>query len=167
MADGHGGYRKPEKPAAVSGPGKYSARTDGQPGAQPVRALPDAGYGEQADFTGLQQAAPLASSQGMPAPSQAQPGGGAGQPGPAPVPLTAPEQNPNVPITQGLDVGPGAGSEVLGDPTSERTAQAAKLADYLPMLLPHARNPKSSPSYRAMVRMIQNSVQQQQMDGHL
>lgn len=165
MADGHGGYRKPEKPAAVSGPGKYSARTDGQPGAQPIRALPDAGYGEQADYTGLQQAAPLASSQGMPAP-QAPQGGGAGQPGPTPVPLSAPEQNPGVPITHGLDVGPGAGPEVLGDPTAQRTEDAAKLADYLPMLLPHARNPKASQSYRTMVRLIQNSVQQQQMDGY-
>lgn len=162
MADGHGGYRKPEKPAAVSGPGKYSARTDGQPGTQPVRALPDAGYGEQADFTGLQQAAPLASSQGMPAPSQAQPGGGAGQPGPAPVPLTAPEQYPDRPITHGLDVGEGAGSDILGTAQQRKTQEAAKLADYLPMLLPHARNPASSESYRMMVRFIQNSVEEQQ-----
>lgn len=31
MANGHGGKRKPAKPAAVSGPGKYSQRTDGFP----------------------------------------------------------------------------------------------------------------------------------------
>lgn len=166
MADGHGGYRKPEKPAAVSGPGKYSARTDGQPGAQPIRALPDAGYGEQADYTGLQQAAPLASSQGMPAP-QAPQGGGAGQPGPTPVPLSAPEQYPDRPITHGLPVGPGAGPEALGDPAAKQQQTAAKLADYLPMLLPHARSAASSDSYKMMVRYIQNAVQDQQMNGHL
>jgi hypothetical protein len=31
-----GGYRKPDKPAAVTGPGKFSNRTDGQPTAAPV-----------------------------------------------------------------------------------------------------------------------------------
>ena len=40
-----GGYRKPQNPAAVSGPGALSKRTDGK---QPVVRVPDVPYGEQA-----------------------------------------------------------------------------------------------------------------------
>lgn len=166
MADGHGGYRKPEKPAAVSGPGKYAARTDGQPGAQPIRALPDAGYGEQSDFTSLQQAAPLAQSQGMPAPQAAQ-GGGAGQPGPAPVPLTAATTRPDEPVTTGIPLGPGAGPEAVGDPTQQRTQETARLHSWLPVLLPHARNPDSSEQFRTLVRIIQNSHAEATMNGQV
>jgi hypothetical protein len=40
-----GGYRKPDKPAAVSGPGKFSKRTDGQPTAAPVIDTPGQRFG--------------------------------------------------------------------------------------------------------------------------
>lgn len=41
--------------------------------------------------------------------------GGGGAPGAAgAVPFDAPSQRPNEPITHGVDIGPGAGSEVLG-----------------------------------------------------
>ena len=49
-----GGYRKPQNPAAVSGPGALSKRTDGK---QPVVRVPDVPYGEQAALTAQQQAA--------------------------------------------------------------------------------------------------------------
>ena len=56
-----GGYRQPSKPAAVSGPGALSARTDGGPGSakQPVQRIPGVDYGEQKALTEQQQAAPL------------------------------------------------------------------------------------------------------------
>lgn len=60
----HGGYRMPSNPAPVSGPGKFSGRTDGQT----ARALPDAGYGEQAEFQEMQGGAPMSDTSGVPAP---------------------------------------------------------------------------------------------------
>jgi hypothetical protein len=145
----------------VSGPGKFSQRTDGQPGSQPVRSLPDAGYGEQAEFRGLQQSAPLAATQGSPVPQGAP---GAAPQAPSPVPLTEGTQRPQEPVTHGIDAGAGAGPEVLGNPDS-RPADAARLSDWLPMLVPHSRNPDSSDAFRALVRFISNSHAQTTMDG--
>lgn len=56
-----GGYRQPSKPAATSGPGALSQRTDGGPGSakiplkQPIRRLPDADYGANKKFVGGQE----------------------------------------------------------------------------------------------------------------
>ena len=56
-----GGYRQPNKPAAVSGPGALSARTDGGAGSstQPIRRIPGQQYGEGKALVEQQQAAPL------------------------------------------------------------------------------------------------------------
>jgi hypothetical protein len=53
-----GGYRQPSNPAAASGPGALSQRTDGGPGStkQPIRRLPDAKSGENKAFVEGQQA---------------------------------------------------------------------------------------------------------------
>lgn len=85
----NGGYRQPSNPAMVSGPGALSQRTDGGP-SQPMMDLPDAGYGEQADFQEIQAGAPMAAQ-------------------PPPVGLAAPTSMPQVPVTDGLPFGPGAG----------------------------------------------------------
>ena len=70
-----GGYRQPSKPAAVSGPGALSARTDGGPGSakQPVQRIPGVEYGEQKALTEQQQAAPLASAPTTPSRPMGQP----------------------------------------------------------------------------------------------
>lgn len=156
-----GGYRKPEKPAAVSGPGKYSARTDGKPGTQPVRALPDAGYGEQAEFTGLQQQAPLADSQGV----QSAPPQSAARASsvPVPVPFTEPSQRPDEPVTAGIPAGEGPGPEALAPP-GPTSVDVARLAQWLPLLEPHARTTDSSPQFRQLVTMIQNLNTRQQIN---
>ena len=156
-----GGYRKSEKPAAVSGPGKYSARTDGQPGTQPIRSLPDAGYGEQQQFQELQRQAPLPDSQGQPAPSGLPQGGGP----PNVVPFTEPTRYPDRPVTTGVDAGPGPGPEALAPP-GPTGPEVARLAQWLPLLEPHARSQDSSPQFRQLVAMIQNLNTTQQIgDG--
>ncbi len=156
-----GGYQKPEKPAMVSGPGKFSQRTDGQPGTQPVRSLPDAGYGEQAEFRGLQQQAPLPDTQGSAVP-QGAPGMGQGS---SPVPLMEPTMNPDEPITSGIGMGAGPGPEALAPPGGELGANTARLARWLPLLEPHTRNPESSEPFRLLVRFIQNQTMEQQIKG--
>lgn len=112
---GRGGYQRPQNPAPVSGPGRLSRRTDGGPAAQNVADLPNAGYGENAEFTGLQAAAPMSAS---PPPSMAgrmAPGGmgamlgGGGAPAEPPVPLTAATQRPDEPLTAGAPFGEGVG----------------------------------------------------------
>ena len=53
-----GGDHPPVNPAAVSGPGALSQRTDGK---QPVMALPNAKYGENKDFQAVESGAPMGS----------------------------------------------------------------------------------------------------------
>jgi hypothetical protein len=109
--------------AGVSGPGKFSKRTDGLSFQSPEYG---AGVENAANIAG----APLAttpdvrpesrSSMGM-APSQMEPV----------TPLYAPSNRPDEPITAGIAMGAGPGPEVLG---GARPAQ--KLSDTLAQLLP-------------------------------
>jgi len=99
-----GGYRKPNQPAAVSGPGKLSKRTDGNPD----RGLPANGqYGYRKETREQMQGAPMATNY---------------QPASVPqigTPVTnifAPTEFPNEPVTTGSPVGPGAGPESLTIP---------------------------------------------------
>ncbi len=101
MPDGRGGPRQPTNPAAVSGPGALSARTDGGPGSksQPLRVPTGGAYGETQAATEQQQAAPLAA--GGPVTSSAPGGAPGGVTGAAPGGF-GPTQRPNEPITAGL-----------------------------------------------------------------
>lgn len=65
MANTHGGYRKPANPAPVSGPGKYSKRTDGQPG-QVISTAPNQDYGEAKQQAAEQAIAPMGAATPMP-----------------------------------------------------------------------------------------------------
>ena len=108
-----GGYRQPNNPAPVSGPGALSQRTDG--GATEGMSKPQAkqdytgfAYGQNKGLADQQSGADLAGSgvPNMPAPI---------------VPLNAPTQRPNEPITTGINMGPGAGSEALQLPNQAPT----------------------------------------------
>ena len=97
-----GGYRQPINPAPVSGPGALSERTDG--GAvdgmtQPAQRYAGFGYGENLALEEQQSGAPMA---GMPKASFANI-----------VPLDAPTQRPDEPLTAGINRGEGPGSEAL------------------------------------------------------
>ncbi|NUP75215.1 MAG: hypothetical protein HOQ07_11295 [Sinomonas sp.] len=105
----HGGYRKPSQPAAVSGPGAHSQRTDGRP---QMMDLPNAKYGEAANFQAIQQGAALGAT-----PS---PAGGGGSPSVTmPTPLSDPSAMPHEPVTAGADAGAGPGSDALGLPNQQ------------------------------------------------
>lgn len=113
-----GGYQKPKDPAPVSGPGKFSRRTDG---GQKVQASdmdnPDLQYGDRSMLEEAQRATPLKGSQGASVPSggaQRRSTGEALTGGSLPPWFSqSPDTNPSEPSTAGLASGPGPGPEIL------------------------------------------------------
>lgn len=105
-----GGYRKPENPAPMSGPGALSQRTDGGPaqGAKYISGLP---YGQGQETYNQQTAAPMAAAEPAPtAPTL-----------PPMMSLNDPTQRPDEPLTAGLDIGEGPGSEVMNVPNRSQS----------------------------------------------
>lgn len=150
MTQPPGGYRPPANPAAVSGPGALSQRTDGR---QPMRDLPDAAYGEQATFRQDQQGAPMAQA------------AGAAQGGPpvAPAdlsnvtPLHAPTERPGEPVTAGADAGAGPGAAVLGLDEDNDPAWR-NLVDILPTLELMANSAAGGHEMRQFVRRVRSRM---------
>lgn len=127
-----GGYRAPANPAPVSGPGALSQRTDGQPAMQ----LPDAAYGEQAEFQSIQQGAPMMEEQAVTPPT----------------PMLAPSDRPDEPVTAGAAVGPGrTPMEVRRDLD---TQEMGALGRYMPMMERMAARTDAPRSFRALVQFI-------------
>jgi hypothetical protein len=131
-----GGYRKPENPAPVSGPGALSQRTDGGP-TQPAKYISGLPYGEGQATYDQQTAAPMASNN-SPQPTLQMP---------APTPLMAPTERPDEPVTAGIDIGPGPGSEVMMD----RPNQAYTLTQTLQQLIKYDPSGDTEMIYRALV----------------
>jgi len=98
----HGGARTPNHPAAVSGPGALSQRTDGGAGnaKQPIRVPSGGKYGERQAAEQQQASAPMASSGPL---TSAPTGTGGGNLAPPPVAGGAfgPTQRPNEANTAG------------------------------------------------------------------
>lgn len=130
MANGHGGYRRPENPAPVSGPGKHSRRTDGGPAdpKQAARWVPGLPYGEGQQLMDLQTEAPMAAAGGPPSLSWA-----------------GPSERPDEPVTAGAPFGAGPGPEVLPVGGEADNVAAAIRAAY-------AQNP--SPALGALVAQL-------------
>lgn len=141
MANGqHGGYRRPSNPAAVSGPGALSARTDGGAG-QPVRVAPGGEYGSRKDMEQIQSGARMQ-------------GGGGQLPPPPPVtPLDAPSEMPDVPVTDGADAGPGLDSRAAGI-RGEKEISDEQLRPLLYSLELMANLPGSNQETRQFVRAL-------------
>ncbi len=137
-----GGYRKPANPAAVSGPGSLSRRTDGGP-IQGAKEIPGGGkYGERKELAELQSGAAM---QGNPTPSMPSPNV------PAPQQLTnlfAPTERPDEPVTAGAPIGPGR------TPTEEATGRYKLVSKYLPMLNEQAGNPDAPDTFKNFVKYV-------------
>lgn len=108
----------------VSGPGKFSVRTD-LPASQNygdrkamAEQIAGAPTARTADVRGLPTGQVQAAAQAAPQPPITE--------------LYAPTQRPNEPITSGVAVGPGPGPEVMG-----YNGQSEKLSDILSQMLPY------------------------------
>lgn len=132
-----------------SGPGPFAKRTD----RQGAKQLPNAAYGEQRDFQAQQAAAPMAKT---PAPQMPRMNPMAGV-----VPLTAPTQRPDEPVTAGVDVGPGPGREILGlkSPIDNQLKDLSKLAKYMPLMAQFADSPESSGTMKAFVKYLRSQAE--------
>jgi hypothetical protein len=109
--------------AGVSGPGKFSKRTDGL-------SFQSTEYGSGVENTANKAGAPLAKTPDVRPTSRSEMGMAPSQMGPV-TPLYAPSQRPDEPITAGIAMGPGPGPEVMG------AAQIRiKTSDTLAKLLP-------------------------------
>jgi hypothetical protein len=136
-----GGYRKPGNPAAVSGPGGLSKRTDGTP------AIGSAGgedYGEAQALKDLQRAAPTQSR------SAGGGGGGAAAPVSTPPPMGFDAPGDDSPVTSGAALGEGPGSEALGLDPDEETRNMSE--GMIQLMVSAAQRPNASPSFRRLVR---------------
>ena len=108
----------------VSGPGKFSVRTD-LPASQNYgdrkamqEQIAGAPTARTADVRGLPTGQVQAAAQAAPQPPVTE--------------LFAPTQRPDEPITSGVAVGPGPGPEVMG-----YAGQSEKLSDILSQMLPY------------------------------
>jgi hypothetical protein len=137
--------------AGVSGPGKFSKRTDG------LQFKSDA-YGAGVENAANKAGAPLARTPDVRAMSASSMGMAPSQ---TPVtPLYAPTQRPDEPITAGIPMGEGPGPEVLGinQPSADTDADRQKLLSYLPALEAIAQSPSSSQSFRNYVRLLRANL---------
>lgn len=147
----HGGYRKPAHPAAVSGPGALSARTDGGATSQPPMVANGGPYGSRQDQEQIQSGAPMQGGGGqLPQPA----------PGPSPadlIPFGAPTQNPGEPVTAGAALGPGIGPEAAGI-SSDSQQTLDQLSGLLPSLAVIANLPSATPEVRAYYKALKARV---------
>lgn len=150
MADGHGGYRRPEHPAAVSGPGRLSRRTDGR---QPQMIASGGDYGDRQEMQQLQGAAPMSGdigSGGMSARAGAPVGPDLSQI----VPLGADSQRPMEDVFAGVSGGPGAGPSVANYPSPLTDEQRERLRSFLPVLVILASRDDADQNTRRLVRQL-------------
>lgn len=137
--------------AEVSGPGKFSERTDKAVSNANTR-LPDAGYGEQADYQDQKSGAQMAQSAG----GNVDFASLFGDPASRVVPLGDPSGQPGTPVTDGASMGAGRGEEALGL-ADQKTEDLQSLATYLPVLEFMANQPGASWAMRNVVRKVKAS----------
>ena len=127
-----GGYRKPSNPAPVSGPGDLSQRTDGGP-TQPATYMAGLPYGQGQQNYDNQVAAPMA---GNPIPQMEMP-----------TALMSPTLRPNEPITSGIDIGDGPGSEIR----TPLPNQSYTIQDVIKNLIPYDPSGEAELIYRSLL----------------
>ena len=134
-------------PANVSATGG-----NGQSGTQAAKYYSGLGYGQGQATMQQQQAAPMAGNVTAPLmnPIDSMP---------QVTPITAPTEQPDVPVTDGAALGPGAGTEALMLPTSTDTdSDKQRLLSYLPALEVAAQSPNSSQAFRNYVRILRANL---------
>ena len=135
--------------AGVSGPGKFSKRTDGM-------SFQSTEYGSGVENTANKAGAPLAKTPDVRATSRSEMGMAPSQI----TPLYAPSERADEPITAGIAMGEGPGPEALGmnQPSVDTDADRQKLLSYLPALEAIAQSPSSSQSFRNYVRLLRANL---------
>lgn len=135
----------------VSGPGKFSKRTD-KAVENANQSLPNAGYGEQQAYQEQRQGAAMGQS-----------GGGNvdfaslfGNPAERVIPMDAPTQQPDTPVTAGANTGAGPGVEALGL-ADQQSEDLKSLLPYMPVLEFMANQPGASWAMRNIVRKAKAS----------
>jgi hypothetical protein len=149
MAENRGGMRPTapqNNPANVSGTGGA-----GQSG----RVASGFAYGMNKQINEQAASAPMAKAPRPTAPQMNV------SPTPRPVtPLTAPTMNPDEPITAGVDIGAGPGSEALMLPndTANQAEFNKSIASYYPVLSYIASRPNTSPETRRVLSSLMNGL---------
>lgn len=137
--------------AGVSGPGKFSKRTDGM-------SFQSTEYGSGVENTANKAGAPLATTPDVRATSRSEMGMAPSQMEPV-TPLYAPSQRPDEPITSGIAMGEGPGPEVLGMNNNIDTQEDKdRMISYLPALEVVAASPNSSQAFRNYVRQLRANL---------
>lgn len=72
--------------------------------------------------------------------------------------LYAPTQRPNEPVTTGVDIGAGAGSEALNLPTQDNSNFNAAIRSYMPVLAYIAGQPSTSPETRQVIKQLRDQL---------
>ena len=128
----------------------------GNGGTQAAQAMTGGQYGENKDMMELQTSAPMNASPTYAAtPSM-------GRPQTAPtgqqvVPLDAPTQRPNEPVTTGIDGYDGAGTEVMyAKDQTLATEDRQRMITALPTLSLLAESPSASNAFRNYVRYLRS-----------
>ena len=135
--------------AGVSGPGKFSKRTDGL-------SFESTEYGSGVENTANKAGAPLAKTPDVRATSRSEMGMAPSQI----TPLYAPSERADEPITAGIAMGEGPGPEALGmnQPSVDTDADRQRMLSYLPALETIAQSPSSSQSFRNYVRLLRANL---------
>jgi hypothetical protein len=143
-----GGYRKPGKPAPVSGPGALSRRTDG-------RVAEGFAYGMNKQINEQAASAPMAKA------PQPRPASASSMMSASPLPpltsITA-ESDPNDPITNGVPIGPGANSIPGLSSGPVEDPDINMIRDYYPMLEFWASQPGTSQATKDYVQYLRTII---------
>jgi len=126
--------------AGVSGPGKFSKRTDGL-------SFQSTEYGSGVENTAAKAGAPLARTPDVRPTSRSEMGMAPSQLEPV-TPLYAPSGRPDEPITAGIAMGDGSGPEVLG---MNSGVPAESLSNILAQMLPYDTNGEIATLYEQAV----------------
>jgi hypothetical protein len=122
--------------AGPAGPGMYSTRTDNL-------QMGSIAYGEGVETAAIKSGAPLATTPNVKQGAVTE--------------LYAPTERPNEPITSGINMGPGAGSDALMMNQMQQNDKDI-VAKYLPSLSSMASTQDAPESFRAFVSFLQGSL---------